>query len=144
MSKTATTKTLITLTYLLGSVTLVLAAAGPAQKLVLEHYAVEAKANNAAFSGFSAERGKALFVSQSTTGKPDTPSCTVCHTTNPRQSGRTRAGKEIDPMALSVKTDRYGDIAKTEKWFGRNCDSVLGRPCTPVEKGDFITFMVSQ
>ena len=144
MTKTAMTKTAITLTYFLGSVTWVFAAAGPAQKLVLEHYMAEAKATNASFSGFSPERGKALFLSQSTTGKPDTPSCTACHTTNPRQTGRTRAGKEIDPMALSVKTDRYGDIAKTEKWFGRNCDSVLGRPCTPLEKGDFITFMVNQ
>jgi mono/diheme cytochrome c family protein len=144
MSNTAATKTFITLTYLLGSVTFALAAAGPAQKLVLEHYAAEAKASSASFSGFSPERGKALFLSQSTTGKPDTPSCSTCHTTNPRQSGRTRAGKEIDPMALSVKTDRYSDIAKTEKWFGRNCDSVLGRACTPLEKGDFITFMVNQ
>ncbi len=144
MTNTAMTKTVITLAFLLGPVTLGLAAAGPAQKLVLEHYAAEAKVNNSSFAGFSPERGKTLFLSQSTTGKPDTPSCTACHTANPHQPGRTRAGKEIDPMALSVKPDRYSDIAKTEKWFGRNCDSVLGRTCTPVEKGDFITFMVSQ
>jgi hypothetical protein len=47
-------------------------------------------------------------------------------------------------MAISAKPDRYVDRAVTEKWFGRNCDSVLGRPCTPGEKGDFIAFMVSQ
>ena len=47
-------------------------------------------------------------------------------------------------MALSAKGDRYTDIAETEKWFKRNCDSVLGRQCTAAEKGDFITFMISQ
>jgi hypothetical protein len=47
-------------------------------------------------------------------------------------------------MALSKTPDRYGDIDKLEKWFDRNCTSVLGRTCSPVEKGDFITFMVTQ
>ena len=88
--------------------------------------------------------GKSLFFSEPATGKPDTPSCTSCHAKNPKEPGKTRAGKEIGPMALSVKSDRYSDSQETEKWFGRNCDSVLGRPCTPIEKGDFITFMASQ
>ena len=47
-------------------------------------------------------------------------------------------------MALSVKADRYSDFAEAEKWFGRNCDSVSGRACTSVEKGDFISFMITQ
>jgi hypothetical protein len=137
-------RTTIALACLLGSTLLALAAVGPAQKAVLERYAADARAADPSFSGFSAERGKAFFVTQSTTGKPDTPSCTSCHSTNPRQPGRTRAGKDIDPMALSTKSDRYSDLAFTEKWFGRNCDSVRGRACTPAEKGDFITFMASQ
>ena len=120
------------------------AAAGPAQSLVLDRYAAEAKAAAPAFAGFSAARGKALFLANPAGGKPDTPSCTSCHTSNPTQPGRTRAGKPIGPMAVSAKADRYTDIAETEKWFGRNCDSVLGRSCTPIEKGDFIAFMVSQ
>ena len=48
------------------------------------------------------------------------------------------------PMAASANSNRYSDQAKTEKWFGRNCNNVLGRDCTPLEKGDFITFMLSQ
>ena len=138
------TKTMIALTCLLGSTMLALAAVGTAQKQVLDTYAMTAKEVDPSAAAFSAERGKALFLAQSTTGKPDTPSCTSCHSTNPRQPGRTRAGKDIDPMALSAKKDRYSDLNFTEKWFGRNCDSVLGRACTPTEKGDFITFMVSQ
>ncbi len=128
----------------LGISTLALAATGPAQQKVLDQYSADAKAGGGAFAGFSAARGKALFLSRSATGKPDTPSCTTCHTEDPRKAGQTRAGKAIEPMALSVSPDRYADLAKTEKWFARNCDSVLGRACTPLEKGDFITFMVSQ
>jgi cytochrome c peroxidase len=124
------------------------AVAGPAQSVVLDRYAAEAQAGAKgaapSFAGYSAERGKALFLASPAGGKPDTPSCTSCHTSTPTQPGRTRAGKPIGPMAVSAKADRYTDFAETEKWFGRNCDSVLGRRCTPVEKGDFITFMLTQ
>jgi hypothetical protein len=123
---------------------LALAAAGTAQKPVLDQYLGEAKAADPSFSGFSAERGKTFFFAEPGTGKPDTPSCTSCHSKNPKEAGRTRAGKDIGPMALSAKGDRYTEIAETEKWFKRNCDSVLGRQCSPAEKGDFITFMIGQ
>lgn len=122
----------------------VLAAANSAQTAILDGYAATAKTENAAFAGFSADRGKAFFLATSTTGKPDTPSCSTCHTTSPQKPGLTRAGKEIAPMAVSATPDRFTDPAKVEKWFGRNCESVLGRACTATEKGDFITFMLSQ
>ncbi len=137
-------KSVTALLCVLFSTPFVSAEAGPAQMAILEKYASEAKAADPSFSGFSGERGKIFFFSEPAMGKPDTPSCTTCHTKNPKEPGRTRAGKEIGPMALSVKSDRYSDSQEIEKWFGRNCDSVLGRPCTPKEKGDFITFMVSQ
>lgn len=95
-------------------------------------------------SRFSAERGERLFRSRFPDAKPDTPSCAACHTEDPKKSGQTRAGKDIDPMAVSANPTRYTDAAKAEKWFGRNCRNVLGRDCTAVEKGDFITFMLSQ
>jgi cytochrome c peroxidase len=135
---------LATMAFLVASSTLALAAPGPAQQAQLTAYAAQAKAADPAFTGFSAERGKALLLAKFTTGKPDTPSCTTCHTADPTRPGQTRAGKEIGPMALSAKPDRYSIAADTEKWFGRNCDSVIGRACTPLEKGDFITFMVGQ
>ncbi len=93
---------------------------------------------------FSSLRGSKLFSSRFTGGKPDTPSCTACHGASPKNSGKTRAGKVIAPMALSKTPDRYTDPKKVAKWFRRNCKSVLGRECTPVEKGDFLTFMMSQ
>ncbi len=93
--------------------------------------------------GFSAERGKALFYAQHTGGKPDTPSCTTCHTNDPRKAGTTRVGKPIDPMAVSRTPDRFTDLEKVEKWFGRNCNSVLGRDCSAQEKGDVIAYLSS-
>ncbi len=98
----------------------------------------------AASSDFSAKRGKELFEARSGTGKPDTPSCTTCHGNSPNKTGLTRAGKEILPMAHSLSPERYSDPKKVEKWFRRNCKGVLGRECTAKEKGDFITFMMSQ
>jgi hypothetical protein len=120
------------------------AAAGESSKSLLDFYASGAKASDPGFSGFSAERGEHLFRTNFSTGKPDTPSCTTCHTTDPRKAGQTRAGKDLEPMAASANPNRYSDRAKTEKWFGRNCNNVLGRECTATEKGDFITFMLSQ
>ncbi|TAN44468.1 MAG: DUF1924 domain-containing protein, partial [Rhodospirillales bacterium] len=61
-------------------------------------------------SEFSAQRGQALFQAKHTGGKEDTPSCTSCHGNAPQSSGQTKAGKPIDPMAVSRTTDRYTDI----------------------------------
>jgi hypothetical protein len=46
-------------------------------------------------------------------------------------------------MALSVTPTRFSDRDKAEKWFARNCDSVLGRACTAGEKADFIAYLTS-
>ncbi len=40
-----------------------------------------------------AERGRALFLSTQTGGKPDTPSCTTCHGADVTRAGQTRTGK---------------------------------------------------
>jgi len=108
---------------------------------ILSHYADSARTETRSFSGFDANRGKDLYFKEFTGGKNDTPSCTSCHTNNPTQPGKTRAGKSIDPMAVSVNAERYQSLKKTEKWFRRNCKSVLGRECTATEKGNFLTFM---
>jgi cytochrome c1 len=115
--------------------------ASPARDAILATFAVAAKQGDPAFAGFSAERGHAFWTAAHTGGKPDTPSCTTCHTTDPTREGQTRAGKQIAPMAVSQTPDRFTDSAKVEKWFGRNCNSVLGRDCTAVEKGDVIAYL---
>ena len=88
-------------------------------------------------------RGEALFLADHTGGKPDTPSCTTCHTADPRAVGQARTGKAIEPMAPSVNPARFTDSAEVEKWFGRNCNSVLGRDCTPLEKADVVAWLAS-
>lgn len=120
------------------------ADANPARAAILSALAAEAKATDPAFAEFSAARGQALFSTKFTGGKPETPSCASCHSPDPTQPGQTRAGKDIDPMAVSVTPDRFTDAEKVAKWFGRNCAGVLGRPCTATERGDFLTFMIGR
>ena len=117
--------------------------AGPRED-VLAQYAAAAKTASPAFAGFSTARGEILHNHKFAGGKPDTPACTSCHATDPRSAGRTPAGKAIEPVAVSVTPARYTDSAKVEKWFKRNCNDVLGRECTPLEKGDWLSYMMSQ
>lgn len=119
-----------------------LAVAGPREDL-LAQYTSAAKAANPAFGGFSAQRGQTLHTQNFTTGKPDSPSCTSCHGTNSRTAGKNATGKVIDAMAVSATPTRYTDPAKVEKWFKRNCNEVIGRECSAVEKGDWLTYVMS-
>lgn len=126
---------------------LALAAPGAfagARDEVLARYASEARAADAGYAGPSAANGEKLHRNRFTGGKPDTPACTSCHGDDARAAGRTKAGKPIEPMAVSVSADRYTDPAKVEKWFKRNCREVLGRECTPREKADWLAWMAKQ
>ena len=117
------------------------ALANPARDAILATLAAEAKTADPTFAGFAAERGAKLWNSTHTEGKIETPSCTTCHTKDATAPGMTRALKPIAPMAVSKTPDRFTDPDKIDKWFTRNCNSVLGRACTPVEKGDVITYL---
>ncbi len=111
---------------------------------ILQHYAAEARNTDPGFKDFSAAAGRAFFLAHPASARPATPSCSTCHTTDPRNAGRTRAGKQILPMAVSRTPSRFTKLSKVEQWFRRNCHSVYGRACTPQEKGDYITFMASE
>ncbi|MEW5729546.1 MAG: DUF1924 domain-containing protein [Pseudomonadota bacterium] len=133
-----------------ASAVVVALAAGQAQAAdpraaVLDHFATRARAADPAFAGFSAERGEALFRTKWAGGDERTPSCTACHTENPRRQGRNaKTGRPIEPVAVSANPKRFTDLDEVEKQFGRDCKSVLGRECTAREKGDYITFMKGQ
>ncbi|MGB2831508.1 MAG: DUF1924 domain-containing protein [Methylotenera sp.] len=110
---------------------------------LLKQYEVQAKQENAAFTGFSADRGANFFKTERLHSDGKKVSCSTCHTADPRNQGKTRANKVIEPMAPSVNPQRFTDAAKVEKWFGRNCKDVLERSCTAQEKGDYIQYLLS-
>ena len=121
------------------------AFAGPAQDRILETYLAESHRVDPSFSGFSAERGRALYISPHVGGQQDMPACATCHTSDPTRVGKhIKTGREIEPMAARITTDRFTDPAKVEKRFSRDCPNVLGRECSAKEKGDFIFYLTNQ
>lgn len=116
-------------------------AAAPQE--LLKQYEGQAKQENPAFSGFSADRGASFFRTERMHSDGKKVSCSTCHTADPRNQGKTRANKVIEPMAPIVNPQRFTDAAKVEKWFGRNCKDVLERACTAQEKGDYIQYLVN-
>ncbi len=112
-------------------------AADTSPQALLEVYGAEAGA------GPDPENGKTLFLAAPGTGMPDTPSCTTCHTADPKAVGQARTGKPIEPLAPSANPLRFTDTAHVEKWFTRNCSSVLGRECTAGEKADVIAWLLT-
>lgn len=121
-------------------------AAGAADRdAILAGYARQAKAADPGFTAFSAQRGEMLYRGQWSGGDARTPSCASCHTADPRQTGRNaKTGRPIEPAAVSTNPQRYTDAAQVDKHFTRDCKSVIGRDCTPLERGDYITFLQGQ
>jgi mono/diheme cytochrome c family protein len=102
------------------------------------HYA---QAAGMPVSALSASRGEALFRTEHAGRNGQPVSCASCHTADPKQAGKTRVGKRIEPLAPIANPARFTDTAKVEKWFRRNCSDVLQRECSAQEKGDFITWL---
>lgn len=115
-------------------------SAGQTPASVAGAYESMAQAESRDFAGFSAARGEYLF--QTTHGNDW--SCTLCHTKDPRANGRhARTGKPIASLAPATNPERFTSFDKVEKWFRRNCNDVLGRPCTAQEKGDVLAYLMS-
>lgn len=107
---------------------------------IRQTYAAEANARQAGFTP-SAQRGENFFR-QRFAHNDKMPACTSCHTDNPVNAGQHAiTGKAIRPLAVAGNPERFANPAKVEKWFGRNCKEVVGRPCTPAEKADFVIYM---
>ena len=85
-------------------------------------------------------RGQQFFTSQH--GKDW--SCSSCHSATPTEQGKhASTGKVIAPLAPAFNTERFADTAKSEKWFRRNCNDVLGRECTASEKADVLAWLLT-
>ncbi len=108
---------------------------------LLSGYQDQARQIDPAFAA-SADRGRTLYFAEHVReGKA--VSCATCHTDDPRLRGRSPAGKVVEPLAPAVNPKRFTELAKAEKWFGRNCKQVLARECTPAEKADFVAFALA-
>jgi hypothetical protein len=108
-------------------------------------------------TAFGATPAELLARYQQLTGTPADPSrgqqfftashgrqwrCSSCHGSVPLDDGRHAVtGKVIAPLAPAADPRRLTDVAKVEKWLGRNCQDVVGRSCTPVEKADVLAFL---
>jgi mono/diheme cytochrome c family protein len=107
-------------------------AAEPAQ--LLAGYSAQAGAPAVA------ARGQQLF----TTRHGREWSCASCHGAQPTQAGKHAAtGKPIGAMAPAFNAERFTDPAKTEKWFRRNCNDVMGRECSAAEKADVLAWLMT-
>ncbi|HKJ83220.1 MAG TPA: DUF1924 domain-containing protein [Mariprofundaceae bacterium] len=97
-------------------------------------------------SNFSAAHGRQIWTTTHVDRRSGKEiSCASCHTSDLTRQGRhIRTGKLIEAMAPSRNPERLSDPDKIEKWFRRNCRSVLGRVCTSQEKGDLLMFIQSQ
>ena len=106
----------------------------------LDTFAQEAKTQNPAFKGFSAKAGETFYKNK----HGGDWSCSSCHTDNPAAEGKhTVTGKLIQPLSPNANPARFTDAAKVNKWFKRNCNDVLKRECTPEEKGNLLTYLLS-
>jgi len=71
-------------------------------------------------------------------------SCSSCHGVVPTQTGKhASTGKPIDALAPAFSPQRFTDAAKTEKWFRRNCNDVMGRECNAAEKADVLAWLMT-
>ena len=131
----------------------------------LAAYAQQAKQADRDFKGFSAERGRAFYFRKHRIDDGTALACASCHHADPRRATiahegqfpcrachiaahgpldqRSAAKREIPALAPSANPDRFTREANVEAWFGWNCNLLLKRACTPVEKGDLITWLLT-
>ena len=71
-------------------------------------------------------------------------SCASCHGKVPLGTGHhARTGKLIEPLAPAANATRLTDPARVEKWLRRNCNDVVGRECTALEKADVALWLTT-
>ena len=111
----------------------------------MQNLSTEAKQADGTFSGFDAKRGETLFLSKHVGKKGTEISCTTCHTLNLKNSGQNiNTNKTILPLAPSVNAQRLSDVKEVEKWLRRNFNDVYNREGTAQEKGDVLSYIITQ
>lgn len=113
----------------------------PAQAGAVDTLLNEYKAAGAGpFSAAAGERRWTEDHKDAESGK--NRNCQTCHGKDLTKKGKhAKTGKVIDPLAVSVNSERLTDVKFINKWFKRNCKWVMGRACTAQEKGDFLEYL---
>lgn len=94
-------------------------------------------------STLSADAGRA-FYTKKVTANGKTFACSDCHKDNPALMGEHYTlGDPIKPLAPSANPSRFSDLNKSEKNFTKHCKDLYNRNCTPQEKGDFVTYLLT-
>jgi Domain of unknown function (DUF1924) len=120
------------------------ASVANAEKLVLI-YNTQAKGANPAYAGASAEEGKAFFNRKVKTTSGKEMACASCHTANPADNGKhALTHKTIKPLSPVVNAKRFADFEKVEAKFTQHCTEILGADCTPAEKANYITYVLTE
>lgn len=111
-------------------------------KQFADQYAAHVKGIDPAYK-LTADAGRAFYVKKYTS-KGKEVSCSSCHTDSPTSEGKhSETGKPIQPLSPMVNAKRFSNLQHVEKNFTSHCRDILGRDCTPQEKGDYITYLLA-
>jgi hypothetical protein len=132
----------MTITKLKGFAAIALTAAGAHAGIarsetpsrILEQYVAQSGSDP------SPARGRQLFVGSHARDWR----CGTCHGDVPTAGGiHVVTKKPIAPLAPGADRSRFTDLAKSDKWFRRNCNDVLGRECSSAEKADVLSWLIT-
>lgn len=90
----------------------------------------------------SPERGQRFF--NTNFGTELRLTCASCHGAVPTQDGKDDlTGKTIRPLAPAFNAARFTDRTRVEHMFRLNCKDFVGRECTPGEKADLLSWLLT-
>jgi len=142
------------------------AAQADTPQQLLAVYAAQARTQDPSFAGFSAERGEAFYREPHQVKGAGKWSCSSCHLTDARYSvlahrtdipcrtchvindyehpdPKHAKKRHIEPFAPSANPKRLTDPRYVETFLKLNCQLLLNRECTALEKGDVITYLTA-
>ena len=152
---------------LAGGYLIASAARAETPQQVLSVYTAQARAQDRAFAGFSAERGEAFWLEpHHVKGATGTWSCASCHLKDTRYSvlahrtdipcrachvindwehpdPKHAKKRHIEPFAPSANPKRLSDPRYVETFLKLNCMLLLNRECTTMEKGDVLSYLMA-
>ncbi|HJU71278.1 MAG TPA: DUF1924 domain-containing protein [Paucimonas sp.] len=129
-----------------SSLRIIAVALGLSSALVA--FAGQATTPGELLSGYTAQAGSPAAPARGqqffTTRHGHEWSCSSCHGVVPTQGGKhASTGKSIGALAPAFNPERFTDATKSEKWFRRNCNDVVGRECTAAEKADVLSWLLT-